>query len=572
MSKPRTRIRIISIGIIVFALLLVTKLYFVQIVSGSDFKQLANRQYLQPASGVYDRGTIFFQAKDGTLMAAASLQTGYTLAVNPQIITNPEADFAALSKIVPTIDHDTFIKQATKPNDTYEEIADRIDPDQATAVTALKLTGVSLYQEKWRYYPGETLAAQVLGFVGYDGSKMDGRYGLENYYDSTLERTGDDVYVNLFAQIFSDVHDTFANNGTAEGDIVSTIEPNVEAYLETQLQDVQTKYSSKITGGIIIDPTNGKIYAMGATPTFNPNSYQDVSDISVYNNPLVQNVYELGSIMKSITMSIGLDTGVITPATTYEDSASINVDGFTIHNWDLQGHGLINMQKVLSDSLNVGAAWVENRIGNKDFRTYMYNFGFGEKTGIDLPNEANNLISNLNNNRAVEFATASFGQGIAVTPISMVRALSALANGGTLITPHVVDQIQYDVGYTKEIDPPPGPRVISTTTSATITKMLVNVYDGALNDDNNNAIMMPHYSIAAKTGTAQLVDTSTGGYYDNRYLHSFFGYFPASNPKFLVFLYTYDPQGEELAAHTLAMPFFDIAKFLINYYDISPDR
>ena len=567
------RLRIITGCIIVFAIVLVAKLYDDQVIHRDYFQQLADRQYIRPAGQLFDRGTIYFTDKDGSLMAAATLKTGYTLAINPKLIQNADTVYQEINPIVP-LDYQAFIAKATAPDDTYEEIADEIDVATGQKISALNIPGVNLYEDKWRYYPGETMAAQLLGFVGYnsDDNQYDGRYGLEKFYDNVLTRADEDVYVNFFAEIFSDIHNTFTNDGTLEGSIVTTIDPNIQAFLETELQAVQTKYSSKITGGLVIDPNTGSIYAMGAVPTFDPNNYADVSDISVYNNPLVKNVYELGSIMKTITMAIGIDTGVITPTTTYYDTASVTINGETIHNWDLQGHGEINMEKVLSDSLNVGAVYVEGKIGNQNFANYMYKFGFGEKTGIDLPNEATNLVSNLQSQEDVDYATAAFGQGIAVTPISMVRALSAVANGGTLITPHVVNQVQYDVGYTSTINPPQGPRVISAQTSKEVTQMLVGVYDTALNNDAGGTIEMPHYSIAAKTGTAQLVNTATGGYYDDRYLHSFFTYFPASKPRFLVFLYTDDPQGEELASHTLTIPAVDIVRFLINYYEISPDR
>ncbi len=311
---------------------------------------------------------------------------------------------------------------------------------------------------------------------------------------------------------------------------------------------------------------------MAGNPSFDPNTYQDVDDIGVYTDPLVQNVYELGSIMKSVTMAIGIDTGAVTATTTYDDTASITLNGKTIHNWDLTSHGLINMQKVLNDSLNVGAAYVESKTGNQKFADYMFNFGFGGKTGIDLPGEATNLVANLKSSQDVNYATAAFGQGIAVTPISMVRALSALANGGYLITPHIISQIQYTDGTVENINPPKGAQVISTSTSKIITGMLVNVVDQAMDADVGGGLKQAHYAIAAKTGTAQLVDTQDGGYYDNRFLHSFFGYFPANNPRFLIFLFTDDPQGQELAVHTLAFPFIDIAKFMIGYYSIPPDR
>jgi len=573
MSSPRIRIRIISGAIALVGILFIGKLFLLQVVHGSDFREEASQQYTAPTSNVYNRGTIFFQDKDGNLLDAAALQTGYIMSINPGLVIDPEGEYAKINGIMP-LDHSTFIQKATKQHDVYEQIADRVSATTSAAITALNLPGVSFYQEKWRAYPLNTLAAQVIGFAGYDGDVIDGRYGLEKYYDNVLDRTDQEKNSNPFIALFANLPAASSSDSAdKDGDIVSTIDPNVESELEQQLQTIQDTYHSKISGGIIIDPNTGAIYAMAGNPTYDPNNYQDVNDIGVYNDPLVQNVYELGSIMKSITMAIGLDTGAVTPSTTYDDTASITLNGKTIHNWDLVGHGVISMQKVLSDSLNVGAAWVENKTGNQQFANYMFNFGFGEKTGIDLPNEATNLVANLKSAQDVNYATAAFGQGVAVTPISMVRALSVLANGGTLVKPYVISEIQYSDGSVQNLAPTTtGPRVISQNTSKEITQMLINVVDQALDADVGGGFKMAHYSIAAKTGTAQLVDLQDGGYYSNRFLHSFFGYFPANNPRFLVFLYTDDPQGQELAVHTLAWPFHNIVKFMIGYYNVPPDR
>jgi cell division protein FtsI/penicillin-binding protein 2 len=227
---------------------------------------------------------------------------------------------------------------------------------------------------------------------------------------------------------------------------------------------------------------------------------------------------------------------------------------------------------VLNKSLNTGAAFMASRIGSKKFNTYMLKFGLDEITGIDLPNEGNSLVSNLKTNRELETAQASFGQGIALTPIVTVRALSALANGGTLITPHLTKEIKYKLGPTKTISYPKEEnreRVISAETSAEISRILTEVVDRSLRDGQ---VRLENYSVAAKTGTAQIAKPETGGYYDDRYLHSFFGYFPAYEPEFLVFLYTYYPKGVRYASETLTDSFMDITKFLINYYNIAPDR
>ncbi len=569
MNDPVSRIRIVSIATILFALLLVVKLYYVQILSGDAFQERADRQYTRPVGGLFDRGTIFFQSKDGTLMAAASLKQGSTIAINPKILKNPEEASQKISGIIP-LDKESFVAKASKPNDSYEEIAKRVDLTLAKQVEDLDLTGVNIYKEKWRYYPGETLAAQVLGFVGYDNNNnYSGRYGLENEYNHVLERSTENVYVNFFAEIFSDIHKSFTDTGTIEGDIVSTIEPNVQAYLEKQLQLTQDKYRSKLTGGIIINPKNGEIYAMGAVPAFNPNSFQSEKNVSVFTNPLVQNVYELGSIMKPLTMAAGLDAGVVTADTTINDPGFVELNGKTIYDFDKKNRGIVSMQTVLNDSLNVGAAYVAQKLGKTKFADYMYKYGFGTKTGIDLPDEAKGLVDNLKSPRDVEHATAAFGQGIAISPIAMTQALSTMANGGTRITPHVIKKIEYKVGFAKDISYPAGTRVIKPETSREISRMLTEVYDKAL---LNGSVKMEHYSISAKTGTAQIAKPGGGGYYPDRYLHSFFDYFPSYDPKFLIFLYTVEPQGEAYASHTLTQPAVDLTKYLINYYEIPPDR
>jgi stage V sporulation protein D (sporulation-specific penicillin-binding protein) len=553
----------------VFSLLLVSKLYLVQIVSGSAFVARASDQYTRPVDGIFNRGTIFFQSKDGTLMAAASLKTGYTVAINPKLIKNPESVYQKISEII-SIKHDEFIAKATKINDTYEEIAKRVEPEYAKKIEALKISGLNIYKEEWRSYPAGDLASQVIGFVGSDGNDLSGRYGLEKKYDTVLRRNAEEVYVNFFAEIFSGINKTLTDNGNAEGDLISTIEPNVETYLEKQLQIVEDSYKSQVTGGVIIDPKTGEIYAMAANPSYDPNNFQNVKDLNVFTNPSVQSVYEMGSIFKALTMAAGLDAGVVTPTSTYNDTGCIDLNSSTICNFDLKARGPgTSMQKVLNESLNLGAAYVEKKLGNKLFADYMYKFGIADPTNIDLPNEVKGLVKTLKSPRDVEYATAAFGQGIAVTPIETVRALSAMANGGNLITPHVIKKIDYNVGFSRDITYPQGLQVLKPETSHTISMMLTNVVDTALLEGK---VKMDHYSIAAKTGTAQIVNPATNKYYDKQYLHSFFGYFPAQNPRFLVFLYTVKPQGVEYASHTLTQPFVNITKYLINYYEVPPDR
>ena len=338
--------------------------------------------------------------------------------------------------------------------------------------------------------------------------------------------------------------------------------------LDTILDETNKKYSSDLTGAIIMNPKTGEITAMSAVPSFDLNDRSNAS-IEFFQNPLVENVYEFGSTIKALTVAAGLDSGAVTADTTYYDEGSITLDGYTIKNFDGKGRGTVPMQEVLNQSLNTGVSYIVQKMGKDKFRDYFLNFKLGSETGIDLPNEAFGLVDNLRSPRSVEYATASFGQGIAMTPIATARALAVLGNGGHLVTPHLVKQIKYEDGTVKDINYPVGAQVISKEASEEISRMLTTVVDEAL---AHGKYAMPHHTIGAKTGTAQMADPENGGYYEDQFLHSFFGYFPAYDPEFLVFMYTVKPKGVRYASETLTEPFMDIAKFLINYYDIPPDR
>ncbi|MDB5266269.1 MAG: hypothetical protein JWN89_84 [Parcubacteria group bacterium] len=567
--KDASRLRFLSVLVILFALVLIGRLYFVQIVSGATYKDKAEHQYVAGAN-FFDRGSIFFSSKDGTSVPAATLKTGYTLAINPQILSKSgdlESIYASLNAIVP-LDKTVFMQKAKKDKDPYEELQNRLPTDVADKIEALKIKGLSVYREKWRIYPGDSMAAHTIGFIGYKGDELAGRYGLERFYEPVLKRSGDDAFVNFFAEIFSNIQKSVTPGESPEGDIVTTIEPTVESFLEASLKKVNDTYSSDFTGGIVIDPKTGEIYAMGMYPTFDPNAPQKEKSAAIFRNPFVEDRYEMGSIIKPLTMAAGLDSGAITPRTTYNDPGCLTLNKKTFCNYDNKSHGSnLPMQIILDKSLNTGVSFVVSRMGNSVFTDYMYKYGLGSTTGIDLPNEGHSLVSNLNSPRDLEHAQASFGQGIALTPIVTVRALSVLANGGYLITPHLAKEIDYKIGTKKTITYPKGEQVLKPETSEQISRMLTEVVDTAL---KNGQVRLPNYSVAAKTGTAQIANA--GGYYADRYLHSFFGYFPSYDPKFLVFLYTYYPKNVQYASETLTDTFIDITKFLINYYNIPPDR
>ena len=567
MSSHIFRIRIISLVIIFVALVFVGNLYLIQIVHTDEYRNKADRQYVRPNQSVFDRGTIFFQTNDGDRIAAASLQTGFTLSINPKLLKDENDVYEKINAIFP-IDKNEFMSHADKKTDPYEEIAKHVPSDAGLKIDALNIAGVSVYKDRWRFYPGEKLASQVLGFMSFKGDDYKAQYGLERQYNSILTRNQGTVFANFFVELFSNINKTVLKKEDLEGDIVTTIDPEVEGFLEGKLADLQTKYKSKLTGGIIMNPQNGEIYAMAADPSFNPNNFKEVKDVNAFSNPNVENVYEMGSIIKPLTMAAGIDAGVVTPTTTYNDKGFVTLDKKTFYNFDRKGRGVVSMQEVLNQSLNTGVAFVTSKLGHDRFRDYMYAYGLNEKTGIDLPNEASPIVQNLKSPRDLEYATASFGQGIALTAIQTVRALATLGNGGLLINPHIVKRVESRIGVSRDIKIEQGRRVLKPETSTTITKMLVTVFDDAL---LKGQIKMEHYSMAAKTGTAQIAGAN-GKYLENTYLHSFFGYFPAYDPKYIVFLFTVEPQGVEYASHSLAEPYSDIAKFLINHYQVPPDR
>lgn len=569
-SKPVVvRARILSGVFVLAALLLIARLYFVQVVHGEEYSRQAIGQYVTEAPDTVDRHDIFFTQKDGTPVAAAVMQTGWRIAIKPSDVVDAGATYVTLNAITP-IDHDKFTASAAKKNDPYEEVAVQVSDASAVKIRAAKLPGVILAQDQWRAYPADDLAAHVIGFVGYKGNIKTGVYGLERSWQDTLAEHISGTSVNPFAEIFANVQSALSLDPSAHtGDIITTIEPAVQRKLEDTLDDVMKTYTPKLAGGIVMDPHTGEIYAMAARPDFNPNTYNTVDNIGVFSNQLVEGDYEMGSIMKPLTMAAGIDTGAVSPSTKYNDTGCIERSGKKICNFDGKPRGVVPMQEVLSQSLNVGATYVADTMGHTIFGNYVHAYGLGEKTGIDLPNEATGNIRAIDNGYDVDYASASFGQGIAVTAVEMTRALSALANGGVLPNPHVVKAIRFESGITRDVPVAPGKRVLKPESAEEVTNMLIKVFDDAL---LHGELKQEHYSIASKTGTAQIGIPGGGGYYPDRYLHSFFGYFPAHDPKFIIFLFVVEPHGVEYASASLAHPFMNVAKYIINYYDLPPDR
>lgn len=570
-TKVAFRIRLIAGVVIFIALVLIGRLYFLQIVHGSDYRRQAESQYVKQSTNQIDRGAIYFTGKDGTRISAATISSGYVIVINPTLLTNPEDTYSSLKKYIPELDKEVFLKKAQVEGSVYQEVAQQVLVETGDSISKLKLPGVQVLGSHWRYYPGQNLAAQTIGFLGYakDGNTLAGRYGLERFYDSALSRADGGLYVNFFADLFTNIRSQLSPDTTEPGaDVITSLEPSVQQFLEGTLKQYSEKWHADTIGAIIMDPKTGAVIAMASRPGFDLNNFKN-ADPEYFANPLVERVYEFGSIIKAITMASGIDSGAVTAKTTYNDKGFIILDGARINNYDFKGRGVVPMQEVLNQSLNTGVSFVVSKMGTQKFAEYLKRFGITEETGIDLPNEASPLVSNLTSPRAVEYATASFGQGIAITPIAMTRALATLANDGVVPGPHVATELQYGGGITKKLGWSPPRRAITKESNEEITRMLVAVVDDAL---KGGAIKMRDYTIAAKTGTAQIARPDARGYYTDRYLHSFFGYFPAYDPKFLVFFFAVNPKGAKYASETWTEPFMKTTHFLINYYSIPPDR
>jgi len=318
-----------------------------------------------------------------------------------------------------------------------------------------------------------------------------------------------------------------------------------------------------------METQTGALRAMCNYPSFDPNKYNEVENVNVYNNNAVYHNYEPGSVMKSLSMAIAIETEKVSPDTLYNDEGEIKfAGGHIIRNSDLKAHGLVDMTEVLASSLNTGIIFATFEIHNKVFEDYMKKFGFGEYVNIGISQDSKGDISKLSKKGDIYKATSSYGQGLTVTPLQMLNAINVLANDGNLVQPYIINKIKYEDEIIKTFEPEIIRKVVSNHTASTLAAMMVNVVD------SGHAIKagVEGYYIAGKTGTAQVVNKDTGRYDINKSIHNFVGFAPVDNPKFTMITKLDYPTAARFSADTAAPLFGEIAKFLLAYYNIPPSK
>lgn len=507
---------------------LIANIYNLQINKGGYYSARAASQNRVRDFVDNRRGSIYFQDKNGNKIPAAINREYPVIYAVPAEISDADEASRLLSPIIKT-EPEKIRNLLSKPNDFYELLLVKATNEQVDQIKALGLKGVYMDNETFRFYPFANLASQLLGFVGpsEEDRTIEGRYGVESLYNNLLK----------------------------EEDLALTIDRDIQAQAEKILRSVIEKYSA--AGGTVIvqDPKTGKTLALGNYPNFDPNDYSE-SSLKNFLNPAVQFVYEPGSVFKVMTMAAGIDSGKITPETKFYDSGSLTLNGKTIKNWDLKAHGTVTMTNVIEESINTGAAFAEKKTGHDIFYNYLLKFGFDEATGIGLPGEVVGNLKNLKGGaRDINFATASFGQGVSVTPIQLIAAFSAIANNGVMMQPYLVAD--------------DSPREISKVISEETAKQVTAIMTSAVN--KAEVAKIPGYEVAGKTGTAQVPDFKRGGYSDD-FIHTYVGFAPSSDARFTILIKVDKPRGVTLAGATVVPAFRELAQFVLNYYNIPADK
>jgi len=547
-SSQLRRLWVVIIGLGFAAVIIVGRLIAFQIVQGPQWAERTGDEVLVTANP--DRGTIY--DRHGTILAANG--SDYQVSVSPNMVTEPEQLATALTSIlqIPRLN----IVDALESTRPYEIVEGRTSPQVAALIRGLPYDGLHLDPLPRRFYPQGELLCHVLGYVDFNG---DGGSGVEGYYQQELAGEADSAVVNISP--LTRQESVIAREGS---DLVLTIDRSVQYLVEQHLARAVRAY--RATGGtiIVMDPRTGAILAMANYPCFSPYRFFE-EDESLLPDPAISHQFEPGSVMKLVTMAAALDSGTVVPQSTYYDAGVLEVGGIKVYNWDRSAPGTTDMTTLLSRSLNVGAATLATWMGPETFYDYLQQFGFGRPTGIDLMAEASGTMPLPGSELWTEsfLATNAFGQGLAVTPLQMIAAASALANDGYLMQPYLRQERRTGdevyVHTPSVLSRPVSPETAHQLTAMAVTSVLREVPKAQVEG----------YTVAGKTGTAQIAEN--GIYLSDDVIGSFIGWLPADEPEIIVLVKLDRPKTAPWGSETAAPTFAELAKELVVLLDIPPD-
>jgi len=546
--------------LIFFLLLVILRLFYWQVVKAGELSDLGRLQYGKYVNVMPKRGEI--KASDGFSLAANKIN--YLVFANPKEIKDKEKNALLLSSF---LELDTASISAAFEKDLFwVPLKGEVEDSVKSEIKRLNLDGIGFEQQFSRLYPESSMAASLLGFVGKDeNGEQKGYYGIEGFYNRQLKGR------SSFAV---QIHDAFGrpvlarssqDTSPVEGrDLILNIDRSIQFIAEKALKDGIERY--KAEGGMvgIINPKTGGVLAMATFPSFDPRDYSSYSS-NLFKNPFISSLYEPGSTFKSLIMSSALDAGVVEPQTKCNIcSGPVSIGGYQIKTWNDKYSSNITMIDVIKNSDNTGMVFAGKSLGLEKLLKYLDSFGIGSQTGIDLEGEIYQPLKPIANWYAIDLATASFGQGISITPIELLSAFSAIANQGKRMEPHVVSKIKTSKNQTIQIEPKLLGKPISEKTAKVMTEILVNAVDKG----EAKWAKPKGYRIAGKTGTAQI---PIAGHYDaDKTIASFIGFAPADDPKFAMLVIVDRPQTSIYGSETAAPIFFDIAQKILSYYEIPP--
>ena len=551
-SDIHTRIRFFFLLILCISVIIVMRVFYIQVFEYDRLSSLAESLWSRKLPIGADRGEIY--DRNGNVLATNLTTT--SLVLIPNQISNKEEVARSLSDILGS-DYEDMLAHVSKKT-SIERVhpeGRQLSYDIASQIEALEYDGVYLVKESKRYYPyGDTLS-HVLGYVGIDNQGLS---GLELTYDEYL--TGENGSINYFSDgkgnrlELSEVYEEPQNGMNLQ----LTIDLDIQLAAERELDNIMSKYTPEHALILAMDPDTGEVLAMASRPNFDSNNYQDYDTETINRNLPIWMTYEPGSTFKIVTLASSIEEKTVNLfEDTFYDSGSVHVEGATIHCWKSGGHGAQTILNVVENSCNPGFVYLGQKLGKERLMSYIENFGFGSKTGIDLNGESSGILFSLDQMGPVELATTSFGQGISVTPIQQVTAVSAAVNGGTLYKPYLVKEILEPEtnAVVKLNEPVSKAEVISEETSELVRFALESV---VANGSGRNAYI-ENYRVGGKTGTAQKVQD--GHYMDGNYILSFIGFMPADDPEIVVYVAIDHPVGVVQYGGTVAAP---VAKAILE--------